>query len=437
MKNDSREDSRLIEELRGLKLETFQAFHAREMHTCLSGQPSSPTAMPFQRHCLQRPVEQSAQAQRIPPKRIPFTSEKLKSELSRIRKLADNLCPTTFAASTWLHNERSCPLSSIRVAGIDRDIPIPISKDDMTLLQEKAELGFECQGLTNESVHGGVWHVDGRNVWSETQPSFFQRTVQSMVLQALESQMDVHATLNEMVLYEEGDHSLPRRNTANAPGVFGTYLLQLPVEGGHEGAELCIRHQGELVTIDTSTHSTGAAFQEVVFYADCKHERTTVTRGRRCVLAFHLSWRAKMVHDEGIKKRTLPMSILAGLPASQALPLSKLVERTHELIDRWTECSSRFDKRLAQAFSAVPSSKLAMYLVQENFNFYVQDGKYCPGHGDEDEETYEGDDSKERLEKMSCLHLEMLQREGEVVSFLSFDAAMEMHTLLNSVGNGP
>jgi hypothetical protein len=116
----------------------------------------------------------------------------LNSELSRIRKLSDDLCPTTFAASTWLHNERVCPLSSIRVAEIDRDIPIPISKDDMTLLQEKAErtpFGLECQGLTNESVHGGVWHVDGRNVWSETQPSFFQRTVQTMVLQSLESQL--------------------------------------------------------------------------------------------------------------------------------------------------------------------------------------------------------------------------------------------------------
>eukprot|EP01033_Poteriospumella_lacustris_P017604 gene17604-12598_t len=312
----------------------------------------------------------------------------------------------------------------------------------MTLLQERTPFGLECQGLTNESVHGGVWHVDGRNVWSETQPSFFQRTVQTMVLQTLESQLgldtsalDVHATLNEMVLYEEGD--FPRRNTESAPGMFGTYLLQLPVEGGHEGAELCIHHRGEKVTIDTSKLSSGAAFQEVVYYDDCYPERTPVARGRRCVLAFHLSWRAKMVHDEGIKNRTLPMSILAGLLASQALPLWKLVERTHELIDRWTECSARFgtkwisfpldhkhtreslsfdrlvgtDKRLAQAFSAVPSSKLAMYLVQENFNFYLQNGKYCPGYRDEDEETYEGDDSKERLEKMSCLHLEMLPRE--------------------------
>jgi hypothetical protein len=274
--------------------------------------------------------------------------------------------------------------------------------------------------------------------------------------------LDVHATLNEMVLYEEGDHSLPRRNTENAPGVFGTYLLQLPVEGGHEGEELCIRHQGEQVTIDTSTHSTSAAFQEVMLCADCKHERTTVTRGRRCVLAFHLSWRAKIVHDEGSKNRTLPMSILAGLPASQALPLSKLVERTHGLIDRWTECSARFgtkwislpldhkypsetlsfdrlvgtDKRLAQVFSAVPSSKLAMYLVQEKLNIYVQDGEYRPGYRGDDEKTFEVDDSKERLENMRYLHLQMLQREGEMVSFLSFGAAMELHTLLNRVGNG-
>jgi hypothetical protein len=162
-----------------------------------------------------------------------------------------------------------------------------------------------------------------------------------------------------------------------------------------------------------------------------------------------------MVHDEGSKNRTLPMSILAGLLVSQALPLSKLVERTHELIDRWTECSARFgtkwisfpldhkytsetlsfdrlvgtDKRLAQAFSAVPSSKLAMYLVQESFTF----GRRVV----EDEETYECNDSKERLDKVACLHLRLFPQEGEVVSFLSVESALKMHTLLNRVGNGP
>eukprot|EP01040_Poterioochromonas_malhamensis_P023567 gene23567-28942_t len=210
------------------------------MHTCLSGQPSSPTAMPFPRHCLQRPVEQSAQPQRIPPKRIPFTSEKLKSELSRIRKLADNLCPTTFAASTWLHNERICPLSSIRVAGIDRDIPIPISKEDMLLLKahaQQAPFGFGQQTLMDQTVRD-AWQVDGRNVWSASEPSFFQHTVQSMILTSLKKHlgldtytMDVHATLYKMLLYEEGGHFLPHRDTEKEPGMFGTFLLQIPVEG--------------------------------------------------------------------------------------------------------------------------------------------------------------------------------------------------------------
>lgn len=77
-----------------------------------------------------------------------------------------------------------------------------------------------------------------------------------------------------------------------------------------------------------------------------------------------------------------------------------------------------------------------MYLVQEKLNFYLQDGEYCPRYGKRDENICDGDDSKERLENMSYLHLEMLPREGEVVSFDSFDAALEMHTLLNRVGNG-
>eukprot|EP01039_Chlorochromonas_danica_P012386 gene12386-14151_t len=242
------------------------------------------------------------------------TKDTLENGLLQICNLSRNSRTTKFASSEWFLHERACPLSSIRVAGIDRDIPIPISKEDMLLLKahaQQAPFGFGQQTLMDQTVRD-AWQVDGRNVWSESQPSFFQRTVQTMVLTSLRSQlglatytMDVHATLYKVLLYEEGGHFLSHRDTEKEPGMFGTYLLQIPVEDGHEDGQLHIRHLGQEVVVDTSTQSASAAFQEVMFYADCEHELKGVTRGRRCVLAFNLSWRATASDNVAGKKRAI------------------------------------------------------------------------------------------------------------------------------------
>eukprot|EP01042_Synura_sphagnicola_P020649 gene20649-26229_t len=112
---------------------------------------------------------------------------KLEKELLQICKLSRKSRVTKFAASDWLMHEHACPLSSIRVAGIDRDIPIPISKKDMQLLKEQAQrapFGFGPHTVLDQTVRD-AWQVDGRNVWSASEPSFFQHTVQSMILTSL------------------------------------------------------------------------------------------------------------------------------------------------------------------------------------------------------------------------------------------------------------
>jgi hypothetical protein len=273
--------------------------------------------------------------------------------------------------------------------------------------------------------------------------------------------MDVHATLYKMLLYEEGGHFLPHRDTEKEPGMFGTFLLQIPVEGGHVGGQLCIRHLGKTVPINTSKHSAGAAFQEVMFYADCEHELKEVTRGRRCVLAFNLSWRAAEIDNMVGKKRKLPVSVMAGLPPEHTIALPQLVERADTLVDRWsehafalkwasipldhqyTEESLSFghlkgkDLLMARTFLAIPPSKLAMYLVLEHITFYREFDSGERNPMDEDEE------SKEILEEMQHVHVSVVSRESDLFvryandRFRDKNSAYMLHTCLNRLGDGP
>eukprot|EP01033_Poteriospumella_lacustris_P016675 gene16675-11933_t len=401
------------------------------------------------------------------------------NELLQICRASRNSRPTKFAAFDWLLHERACPLTSIRVAGIDRDIPIPISKEDIALLKDQAErapFGFGPQTLMDQTVRD-AWQVDGRNVWSESQPSFFQRTVQTMILTSLKEQlgldtysMDVHATLYKMLLYEEGGHFLPHRDTEKEPGMFGTYLLQIPVEDGHEGGQLCVRHLGQEVAIDTSSQSTSAAFQEAMFYADCEHELKEVTRGRRCVLAFNLCWRASgkstgEASDEMVgRKRKLSMSLIAGLPSSHVAVLPQLVERVTALVGRWTDgddgpdwVSVPLDHKytvenlsfdhlkgkdalMARPFMAVPFSKLAMYLVLERITFGTDFDSSEPNP------RYDKKNSKEDMKGMAKLVLSMVSREEKTLLTASekwygygygekVSSAYKLHEVLNRLGN--
>lgn len=369
-------------------------------------------------------------------------TETIENQLLGICKVSRSSRPTKFAASSWLQHERACPLSSIRVAGIDRDIPIPISTSDMSLLKEqagRAPFGFGPQTVTDQTVRD-AWQIDGRNVWSESQPSFFQHAVQLTILTSLKEQLgldtdtwDVHATLYKMLLYEEGGHFLPHRDTEKEPGMFGTYLLQLPVEGGHEGGQLCVRHRGEEVVVDTSTQSSSAAFQEVMFYADCEHELKVVTGGRRCVLAFNLNWRTRptVTSDQKISRK-LPADIITGLPSSHAATLPQLVERVKEFVARWVTVKSGSQKwfsiplhhkytienlsfdhlkgkdmLMVRPFMAIPSSKLAMYLVLERITFLrdiENDGR--------NPMWMKGDATKEMVPAMDGVSLSMISRNG-------------------------
>ena len=125
----------------------------------------------------------------------------------------------------------------------------------------------------------------------------------------------MEARLYKLLVYEAGGHFKSHRDTEKEPGMFGTLLVQLPVEGGHTGGQLSIRHLGRKESWDTAappaaeTKAKGGrksaggkasgsqsgsagkqapALQYAAFYADCEHELHTVESGLRVVLAYNL-----------------------------------------------------------------------------------------------------------------------------------------------------
>jgi len=60
--------------------------------------------------------------------------------------------------------------------------------------------------------------------------------------------VNVDARLYKLLLYEQGGHFKPHQDTEKERGMIGTLVVQLPVEGGHTGGCLTVRHMGETFT---------------------------------------------------------------------------------------------------------------------------------------------------------------------------------------------
>lgn len=72
-------------------------------------------------------------------------------------------------------------------------------------------------------------------------------------------------------------------------GSFGTVILQLPLEGGHEGGRCKVEYKG-ISKIFESHENSDQLFYLSAFYGDCKHVMEPVTRGWKLVLVFNLVW---------------------------------------------------------------------------------------------------------------------------------------------------
>jgi hypothetical protein len=96
-----------------------------------------------------------------------------------------------------------------------------------------------------------------------------------------------------MLVYEEGGHFKPHRDTEKADGMFATLIVQFPSD--FTGGELVVRHRGaeRICDMGAKDQSNKHQFYFAALYADCEHEVRQITSGHRLVLTYSLCWADK------------------------------------------------------------------------------------------------------------------------------------------------
>ena len=72
--------------------------------------------------------------------------------------------------------------------------------------------------------------------------------------------------------------------------VLGLVLIQIPVEGGHEGGRLRVQNDDQRKVIDNHIDSDSTLYMTVILDR-CHHRMEPLTRGSSLVFEFHLKWR--------------------------------------------------------------------------------------------------------------------------------------------------
>ncbi|EFX74642.1 hypothetical protein DAPPUDRAFT_307200 [Daphnia pulex] len=171
------------------------------------------------------------------------------------------------------------------------DIPIPVSVKDIQRLKEKSELGLYGKGLNSffDSSKRLALQIDASKL---TSTIIDDLNLLSMVMRHLDlpsDLMNVQAKLRQLILYESDGHYQCTSESEKEYGSFGTTVLQLPVEGGHEGGRFKVQYQGKEQVFDNHQDSD-RCFYASSFYGNCQHSMEPITKGAKLTLVFDLVW---------------------------------------------------------------------------------------------------------------------------------------------------
>ena len=169
--------------------------------------------------------------------------------------------------------ELAFPLCAAQVSELARaGEPAPYGKGLSTVRDDRVR---KCRQIdaAKLSLHAPQWQ------------HYLQRTVDKAA-KDLGIDGEVTAELYKLLIYQEGGHFLPHRDTEKLAAMFGTLIVALP--SAHEGGRLLVRHGGEEVAVDFSQPPGLRRFQSAALFADCEHEVEKVTSGVRCCLVYNL-----------------------------------------------------------------------------------------------------------------------------------------------------
>ena len=82
-------------------------------------------------------------------------------------------------------------------------------------------------------------------------------------------------------------------------------ILQIPVDGGHRGGDLTVRHELGSTRLNRQ-EDNGRAFYLSISYLDCQHEFSPVTEGWSLAMTFLLKWKKPVMAVKLPPKQSLP-----------------------------------------------------------------------------------------------------------------------------------
>ena len=152
--------------------------------------------------------------------------------------------------------------------------PAPFGKDGLTLTDGAVRRALQYDG-TRVRISPASWRAP-----------LLAAVAEARIALGVPASVQIDVRLDKLLLYEVGGHFKCHKDTERGPGMFGTLLVVLP--SFHEGGELSVDHDGARHVFCSGGPQSADRLLYIAFYADCDHELSPVTRGRRLVLSYSM-----------------------------------------------------------------------------------------------------------------------------------------------------
>jgi hypothetical protein len=211
------------------------------------------------------------------------------SEIESIFESVDR--PGDFSVGGMLTN-REFSLPGIKIKSSEDFIALPLNKNEANQIisvASKSPFGRGEETVLDDNIRKS-WQLDPSQ-FDITNPNW--NTALSELLETIKQGLGIvpqtiSCTLYKLLLYEEGGHFKPHKDTEKEEQMFGTLIIQLPCS--YSGGDIVVLHNRETNRFSFSKEAPFCTYY-TAFYADCEHEIESVTSGYRLCLIYNLIYR--------------------------------------------------------------------------------------------------------------------------------------------------
>lgn len=262
---------------------------------------------------------------------------------------------------------------ALEVEGLGR-CRLPLSEDFVATLiaaSEPSPFGHLDQTLFDAEVRNAR-ELPGSRIqlnaaWNKRIDRGLQELKRAL---GLPKDREVRASLEKLVIYEEGGFFKPHRDTQREPSMWGTLVVVLPFP--HQGGDLRVQHGAQERAFESAERSTERRLSFIALYADCVHELKPVTSGTRLALTFSLHGRVSGRPRVERSQQEIENALRAHFESSEVLVL--LLDHVYTPQGFGWERLQGVDERRAQRLSALSetiafSRFLCLADVQEQYSY--------------------------------------------------------------------